>query len=59
MYKYIWMHTCNVVHFKVKRQLGELILFFTTWISGTESKFSGLAVCPHFFFFNDLNILSL
>lgn len=50
MYKCIWMHTCNVVHFKVKRQLGELILSFTMWISGIESKFSGLAVCLFFFF---------
>lgn len=45
MCKYIWMHACYAVHVEVKGQLGELILFFTMWVSDIEPKLSGLAAC--------------
>lgn len=58
MCKCVWMHVCYVVHVEVKRQLGELILSFTTCVSGTEPKLSALVACMPPFFFKGLTIYS-
>lgn len=58
MYKCIWMHTCNVVHFKVKGQLGELFFPSPCGSQGLSPSSQVWQYVP-IFFFNDLNILSL